>query len=218
MKKLFLALLFVSSTAFAGSCDNLYIGGVQLIVPETKELCNSFYVVAYSETRKGPVVAFERLDSAKASVKRTNVFRPDTRIDPTHRAELKDYIYSGWDRGHMVPAADAGSKIQMKETFLLSNITPQNPRLNGGNWRDLETHVRDKSKEFGGITYVATGAIYGVETLGANSIGIPTRYYKVVWYSNRLTEAYYADNIANSSIIGTSVDTINIMTGITFQK
>lgn len=218
MKKLILVLLLASSSAFAGGCDNLYVGGAQLVVPETKELCNSFYAVAYSKSYKGPIVAFERFDSAKGPVKRINSFRPDLRIESQYRAELKDYLHSGWDRGHMVPAADAGDKVQMKDTFLLSNITPQNSKLNSGNWRDLETHIRNKSKDIGGVTYVATGAIYGTEKLGIDQISIPVRYYKIVWYSNRLTEAYYADNVGSSTIIGTSVDTINLITKLSFKK
>ena len=50
----------------------------------------------------------------------------DESIPGMFRAKLQDYFRSGYDRGHMVPAADAkSSQDAMDETFLLSNIAPQ---------------------------------------------------------------------------------------------
>lgn len=215
MKKLLLALLFVTSSAFAGQCDQLYVGSKQLVIANTIELCNSFYVVAYDKSVKGPKVSFERFDAGKPKIARADAFRPDTRLAPTERAELIDYRNSGYDRGHMTPAADAGNSIEMSDTFLLSNMTPQSKKLNEGNWKDLETHIRNKAK---GITYVATGAIYGNGVIGKNKIHIPTQYYKIVWYSDHTTEAYYTDNKDTASIMSTSVEKVNAMSGIAFPK
>jgi len=53
-------------------------------------------------------------------------FTEDASIPAVFRAKLQDYFRSGYDRGHMVPAADAKlSQDAMDETFLLSNIAPQ---------------------------------------------------------------------------------------------
>lgn len=215
MKKLLLALLFVTSAAFAGQCDTLYVNGKQIHVVNTVELCNSFYVVAYDGELKGPKVSFEKFDTSLPAVGRVNTFRVDNRLIPSQRADLTDYVHSGYDRGHMTPAGDAKNITQMRETFLLSNMTPQSKKLNEGNWKDLEMHIRTKAK---GITYVATGAIYGKDVLGANKIGIPTQYYKIVWYADHTTEAYYADNKDSASITSTNIDRVNSLSGLTFPK
>ncbi len=213
MKNLFLALLFVASSAIAGNCDHLYVTGHQFPVAQTVELCNSFYVVAYSNEVKGPIVSFERFDANKSSVKRVDSFRPDTRLSLGSRAELKDYIKSGYDRGHMTPAADAGSDAEMHDTFLLSNMTPQSKKLNEHNWKDLEMHIRQKAKS---ITFVATGAIYQGAKLGPDHIGIPVRYYKIVWYADHTQDAFYADNKDDASVVRSSIDEIEKLSGIKF--
>ena len=207
--------MFVSTSVFGGQCNNLYIHNTPITVPDTKELCNSFYVVAYSGKVKGPIVSFERFNGIIPSVKRKDAFRPDARVVVTERADLGDYLNSGYDRGHMTPAADASTSEQMRDTFLLTNMTPQSKRLNEVNWRLLESAIRDKSL---GITYVATGAIYGNETLGKNKIGIPVRYYKVIWYPDNTVETYYADNKDNAPIVSTTLVEIVKMSGIKFQK
>lgn len=215
MKKLFLALIFVSGSAFAGGCDTLYVNSKQVVVPNTVELCNSFYVVAYDKKLKGPVVSFDKFEGGHDVPARLNAFRIDPRLAPTERAELSDYTHSGYDRGHMTPAADASTKAEERDTFLLSNMTAQSKKLNEGNWKSLEMMIRLEAK---GTTYVATGALYGKETLGASKIAIPVKYYKVVWFANRVTEAYMADNMDDADVVKTTVDSINGMTGLNFPK
>ncbi|CAG0911930.1 unnamed protein product, partial [Cyprideis torosa] len=71
----------------------------------------------------------ERLDS----------FRVDLRIPAMFRAGLEDYVGSGYDRGHLIASADRRSSgVLNSETFLLSNMSPQHPRLNRGLWKTLE--------------------------------------------------------------------------------
>lgn len=217
MKKLLLAvLLLVTTSTFAENCDQFYVGGKQIVIANTIELCSSFYVVAYSKEVKGPIASFDHISAGKVKVKRVNAFRPDTRLAPNERAELKDYVHSGFDRGHMTPAGDASTDVEMRDTFLLSNMTPQSKRLNEGNWKDLETHVRAKAAVDG--AYVATIAIYGSERLGPNKIGVPIRYYKVIWYPNRVTDAFYADNRNDSDIMSTTIDKVNAETHLNLPK
>jgi endonuclease G len=63
----------------------------------------------------------------KEGVSRDNSrFTDDAHIPELFRAYTKDYTGSGYDRGHMSPAADAlRSQQAMDETFLMTNIAPQ---------------------------------------------------------------------------------------------
>jgi len=215
MKKLILALLFVSSSAFAGNCDQLYIHSKQIAVKNTVELCSSFYVVAHNKEVKGPIVSFERFNAEHESAIRIDTFRSDTRLPFEDRSELKYYLHSGYDRGHMTPAADASNANEMRDTFLLSNMTPQSKKLNRVKWRMLEDHVRHAVK---GVTYVATVAIYGKDTLLIGNVGIPTMYYKIAWYADGTNEAYSALNRNDAEIKHITIEEINKVTGIQFPK
>lgn len=114
---------------------------------------------------------------------RTNKFRSDPQI-PTGSATPGDYRRSGYDRGHLAPAADmAFSGRTMADSFFMSNMSPQKPAFNRGIWKELEALVR-----YFAITerkiVVVTGPILPKEktvTSGANRVTVPTHYYKVIF-------------------------------------
>lgn len=105
-------------------------------------------------------------------VERKNNFRADVRIPRRFRAGLKVYKGSGDDRGHLVASANHDElEIQNSETFLLSNMSPQEPDFNRGMWRKLEEAVRKlNNKENILETYVLTAPVFyfdrKIETLG----------------------------------------------------
>lgn len=69
---------------------------------------------------------------------RTDNFRADRSIS-TESAALSDYRGSGYDRGHLAPAADMKwAPAAMSESFLMSNMSPQDPGFNRGIWKKLE--------------------------------------------------------------------------------
>ncbi|MBQ0051384.1 MAG: DNA/RNA non-specific endonuclease [Treponema sp.] len=115
---------------------------------------------------------------------RSDDFRPDPEIS-TGSATLADYKGSGYDRGHLSPAADfAFDSKAMSETFYMSNMSPQAGSFNRGIWKDLESQVREWAKKFGRI-YVISGPVLDkpaeeYESIGANKVSIPQYYYKVV--------------------------------------
>ena len=66
-------------------------------------------------------------------VERSESFRPDYRIPEMFRADLEDYTGSQHDRGHLVASANRRIVVlKNSETFLLSNMSPQNPGFNQG--------------------------------------------------------------------------------------
>lgn len=127
----------------------------------------------------------------KGKIKRTDNFREDERI-MTGSASDQDYKRSGYDRGHLMPAADNSWDLAaMKESFLYSNMSPQEPSFNRGIWKELEEQVRDWACTFDSI-YVITGPIFtnNMKRIGPNKVAVPPYYFKaLLYYSSNKTEA-----------------------------
>ena len=113
-----------------------------------------------------------------------SIARPDFRPDPRLPAALRrinfgDYSGSGYDRGHMVPAADRfGSPATFNETFLMTNIVPQTPSLNQYPWQQLESYVRSQVRR-GWDAYQIAGA-YGELQVIKKRLTVPTNCWKIV--------------------------------------
>ncbi|MGH2612757.1 MAG: DNA/RNA non-specific endonuclease, partial [Rhabdochlamydiaceae bacterium] len=121
------------------------------------------YVLAYDGRIRGASWVYEELTASSlvSKVHRSHFnFMEDPNI-PTHlRSTKEDFKGSGYDRGHLRPAANAKSNAEtMKDTFYLSNISPQNPQLNRKYWAKLEKYVRDLTKSHD-IVYVITGPLF----------------------------------------------------------
>jgi len=114
-------------------------------------------------------------------VRRTDDFRADTLII-TGSASLADYRGSGYDRGHLAPAADMKwDPRAMSESFLMSNMSPQPPSFNRHIWRLLEEQVREWAVEKDSL-FVITGPVLTSVTgsIGNNRVGVPEYYFKVL--------------------------------------
>lgn len=212
--KIALALIFALFAQFAyADCPQFYPLGQVVAVPDSVELCNSFYAVKYDTARHEPIISVEKFRSGNHP-ERLNDFHPDLRLDTATRAEKADYLHSGFDQGHMTPAADSTSAEEMHDTFLLSNMTPQEPTLNRRSWRMLEIHVRQISPD-----YVVTGAIYQEYPafIGAHRVPVPIGYYKMIW-KDGVTTAWHADNIPNADVRPSTVDEIEQLTGLKFPR
>lgn len=155
---------------------------------------------------------------------RKNHFKPDPLVngDPV---VTSDYSNSGYDRGHMAPAADMKwSEQAMRESFYMTNMCPQLHNLNAGDWKDLEELARDWAQRYGNI-YIACGPIVEKEhqTIGKKHIiAIPSSFYKV--FLRRTNKGWTSigfimPNKAGSRPLMTymlSVDEIEQTTGIDF--
>lgn len=133
------------------------------------------YWVAYTLTA-------EKLENPVAG--RSENFRPDGDLE--NSATLEDYRRSGYDRGHLAPAYDMRWSAQaMSESFLLSNITPQNHGFNEHIWAELENAVRVWAKQDKEL-YVVTGPVLtdDMETIGRDKVAVPEYFYKVVLDAN----------------------------------
>ena len=144
------------------------------------------YALGYIEYHEQAAFVIYKLTAREALTKealRTNRFRSDPEI-PTGSATAADYRRSGYDRGHLAPAADmAFSGRTMADSFFFSNMSPQKPAFNRGIWKRLEEQVRQIAIREKAI-YVVTGPILPKKktvTIGANQVTVPTHYYKVIF-------------------------------------
>lgn len=112
---------------------------------------------------------------------RKSKFYPDPNIKD-NPVLTQDYSHSGYDRGHMAPAADMKwSEQAMLESFYTTNICPQNQNLNRGDWNDLEEMARDWAKKYDSI-HIACGPIVSdcSNVIGnERKIVVPEAFYKV---------------------------------------
>lgn len=200
MKKLLLVLaLLGSGSAFAGQCDNLYPDNKPLVPINATELCSSFYVSVYDTSNKKVLYTSELLKQGApiGTVKREDSFRGDSRI--SNSPVPSQYAHSGYDKGHMAPAGDASSSKEMFDTFLMTNMTPQEPTLNRQSWRLLEEKVRGIAAKAGTDVKVVTVAVYGDNKMMKN-IPVPTGYWKIV-YVKGSTMYFYADNKPHAAVV-----------------
>jgi len=121
-------------------------------------------------------------------------FREDQELSELFRAKLEDYKGSGFDRGHLVPAGDMKkSQAAMRQTFLLSNISPQVGKgFNRNYWERLERWCREITSKYHSVL-VLTGPLY-LPTLESDdkwyvkfqmigeppNVAVPTHFFKIV--------------------------------------
>jgi endonuclease G len=168
----------------------------------TQQLCKKNYAVIHSCTVKNPVAVMEHVsaEDVSGSAQRRDDFREDPAVRPECRSTLKDYAASGYDRGHLVPAANNTQSADiMSESFFLSNMVPQVPNHNRGIWRILELQVRDSVRATGQDLYVISGAVYGQghATIG-NGVAVPTQLFKII--INKKTGTVTAFLMPNAAI------------------
>lgn len=196
MKYLVLVCAWLLSTAASASCPQLYPNKQPFVVLDTLELCNMAYVSLYDHKMRRVIAVSELLQPSGHVIQRKDSFHADKRVPvPVSPSE---YVKTGYDKGHMVPADDSVSAYQMYESFLMTNMTPQNPGLNRGAWKMLEERVRVMGEQAGVPIHVVTGALY-LRPLVVNGLVVPSGYYKIV-YLPAGTKAYYANNSTGSKV------------------
>lgn len=200
----FLALLIVPQAA-AAACPQHFFGGTTptlssaKLALKTRQLCYTEFALVHSGLTRTPLWVAEHLTPTRASgaraLNRVNNFHADPNLPPDERAELSDYVRSGFDRGHMAPAGDMTTPQGMDESFSLANMVPQNSDNNRNLWESIERTVRDYSER--NEIYVVTGPIFQGENLQAlkGRVLVPTHIAKAV-YDPRLNAgaAYLTPN------------------------
>ena len=186
MKKLlplFLFVLYSSTALFSQQPTRIPHLEIPAITGKDAIVKHLGYTLSYNEkNEQANWVAYELTAAeTRKTVKRTNHFRPDEAVK-TGSATNADYEGSGYDRGHMAPAADMSWCEQaMEESFLYSNMSPQDKGFNRGIWKKLEEQVRRWAVENKDI-YIVTGPVLNgvLSTIGPDRVSVPCYYYKVI--------------------------------------
>ncbi|MFY0627381.1 MAG: DNA/RNA non-specific endonuclease [Reichenbachiella sp.] len=187
---------------------------------------HSFFALRYNEKKEqADWVAYKLIGSnlENAKYKRRDNFREDPKVQ-TKSAHPNDYKGSGYDRGHLAPAADfTWNKDGLDESFYMSNMSPQLPGFNRGIWKRLEEKTREFAKSNGEI-FIVTGPIFDAksEKIGKNKVAIPDRYYKaIIELTGKETKgiAFVLDHEKSSDDLGSfaiSIDALENITALDF--
>lgn len=169
-------------------------------------------------------VAYElTADEAQGEEPRYNNFRQDPNVKGC--ATPADYKNSGFDRGHMAPAADMKwSPEAMRESFLMTNIVPQVHNINRGAWSKLEDKCRAHALA-DSVVYIVSGPILTDPIdfrLGPTGVAVPARFFKVILspYADPPTAIGFIvpnnDFEGGIQVCAVSVDSVERVTGHDF--
>lgn len=153
-------------------------------------------------------------------IKRKDSFKSDPKISKYTNLS-KYYRNSGYDRGHMMPAADnlCQTKEIQEECFYFSNISPQNKKLNGGDWKTLEHKIREYSLEYDSV-HVWAGNIGQIEKIGI--VSVPKYCWKVVHIKSQNIKIAFIFKNDELNINGIDDNSVNVeviekLTGLRFN-
>lgn len=185
------------------------------------------FTLSYSEAHEqAEWVAYElKKEHISANDFERPYFVQDRKVK-SKSADWRNYKNSGYDRGHLCPAGDRKFDYNaFHETFLTSNISPQDHDFNSGVWNKLEQKVRFWAKKYDGV-FVVTGGILesGLETIGDEGVSIPREFYKIVVDASQGKPKAIAFIIPNRDThrsfydFVVTIDEIETRTGIDFFK
>lgn len=183
------------------------------------------FTVNFNREHHVPNYVVWELTAQKAvgNEKRSNRFAADPNVKGC--ATLADYKGSGFDRGHMAPAADMKwSRQAMKDCFMLSNMAPQTSRLNSGRWNDLENRTRLWAQTDSQLIVICGPVLTDriTKKIGHTGVSVPSRFFKIIYAPHLTPPQMIAFVFSNTALPETiknascSVDQIEEMTGMDF--
>ncbi len=217
-----IALAVLASPVLAAqtSCPQFYAGGAApdinkpAMAKKTREFCYSAFDVMNSGVTLTPLWSAEyltpKLIAAAAKLDRKGSFHVEDRLPEAERAELDDYEKSGYDRGHLSPNHDMPNRDAQQESFVLTNMVPQAPKVNRGLWAEIEKTVRQQVQA-GASLYVITGPMFeGASlTLLNKRVMVPTALFKAVYDpKSQRAGAYVVTNDRNAPDIKADIISI----------
>ena len=191
---------------------------------DTVRITHTNYTTVFSKSKKYPVLVewwlTKNMVTCPSPLKRKDVFKPDPKL-PVETNISKDYVNSGFDRGHMMPAADNLCQTQLisEECFYFSNMAAQYHSLNAGDWKSLEVKTRQLASTEDSIK-IWTGNLGEIKKIG--TVSVPDKCWKVIFIKKTNTWLAYIfentkskpDGIENNQV---PITKVTELTGFTFR-
>lgn len=194
------------------------------IAQDVVVLKHTNYISHYSKSKKYPVMVEWWETKAKVACEnplpRVDRFKPDPLL-PVETDLDEDYVKSGFDRGHLMPAKSNQCQTPevQNECFYFSNMAAQYHRLNAGDWKSLETLTRDIAAKEDSV-HIWAGNIGELKRIG--KVAVPKQCWKVV-YTVKTKEwmAFIFENDLSNpdGINNNKVDLVDVekLTGLKFK-
>ena len=215
VKGLIKSWIFLLGIVFLGHI-NLYSQSYK--PTNTGELIeHKYYTLSYIEEHEQAEWVHYLLtkEMIEGPAKRKDNFKADPLVS-TGSASPKDYVKSGYDRGHLAPAADMKiDDVSMSESFYMTNMSPQAPSFNRAGWKKIEALVRSWATQ--ADIYVTVGGILtkDLKKIG-EGVSVPEYFYKIIFNpKNKTVIAFYTPNSKLVNPIQTYVVTVDEIEKIT---
>jgi endonuclease G len=214
-------VLLLTTPAFA-ACEGDYYGGAEPRAAQAlsvRELCYDAFAVGHSAATHTPLWSAEHLTAGEVDAARTlerrDRFHAEAQLPRSERAELADYVHSGFDRGHMTPSGDMPTPTAQAQSFTLANMAPQAPALNRGLWEEIEVATRNLALEDGDL-YIVTGPIFADDEGFLNGrVRVPSAVFKAIYDPQRREAgAYVAENAASADYRVVSIVQLQTLIGV----
>ena len=198
MKKIALLTLFLLTSLLQATDLNQYIN---------KQNCSQIidkqvFTICYDYKAKGAKYVSYTLDGKKVNavnIKKRSKFYTESNLPVKYRSTNKDYVHSGYDRGHLANDADFDydAKVVVK-TYTMANIIPQAPKVNQKTWIKAEKLERLVASKLGSVS-VLNGVVYSSNPLriGKNQIAVPDAFWKMIYNDEKNYKKcfYYANDL-----------------------
>ena len=151
------------------------------------------YTSHFSKSKKYPVMVEWWETKAKIGcptpLPRKDNFKPDPKL-PIETNIGQDYVNSGYDRGHLMPAKSNQCQTQsvQDECFYYSNMAAQTHRLNAGDWKSLETMTREFAVKEDSV-HIWAGNIGEIKKIG--KVSVTKQCWKVVYFKKSNEWMYF---------------------------
>jgi len=193
------AVLSPSPDAPSAQYAHLLLGNPSGATSDPKNVNNYLitrpqYALSYNRDKGIPNWASWQLNQSWLGSLPRPPFATDSSLPGTwYHVSPNDYTGSGFDRGHVVPAADRNNRQADSESvFWMTNIIPQAADNNRGPWGDLENYCRGLVKQ-GKELYIISGwagsggqGERGKKTaIAQGKVAVPAATWKVVVVLNQ---------------------------------